>query len=101
MIRGCVIKELGLRRADLIITTKLFWGSLRWSERRRSLKASLGPSMILRERELWGIPSGTNVLFPWNALVLTMLTLSSLTVRMYQVRYSLLHGAIDDNSIRQ
>lgn len=26
MVRGRVIKELGLRRTDLIITTKLFWG---------------------------------------------------------------------------
>lgn len=26
MIRGRVINELGLRRTDLIITTKLFWG---------------------------------------------------------------------------
>lgn len=24
--RGRVIKELGLRRADLVITTKIFWG---------------------------------------------------------------------------
>lgn len=24
--RGRVIKELGLRRTDLVITTKLFWG---------------------------------------------------------------------------
>jgi aryl-alcohol dehydrogenase-like predicted oxidoreductase len=26
LIRGRVIKELGLRRTDLIVTTKLFWG---------------------------------------------------------------------------
>lgn len=24
--RGRVIKELGLRRTDLVVTTKLFWG---------------------------------------------------------------------------
>ena len=27
--RGRVIKELGLRRTDLVVTTKLFWGSER------------------------------------------------------------------------
>lgn len=37
----------------------------------------------------------------WNVLVLTMLTLSSLTVQMYQARYLLLSKAVAYNSICQ
>lgn len=100
-IRGRVIKELGLRRTDLIITTKLFWGVHGGPN-----DGGLSRKQYVRDR--WSSPT-THILAAssrepkshWNALVLTMLTLSSPTVQMCQVMYLLLSRVVSDDSVRK
>lgn len=96
MTRGGVIKELGLRRTDLIITTKLFWGGPndRGLSRKQYVHDRRYPPTIHVLAASLRQPKS-----PWNALVLTTLTSSPLTARMSRARYSRLHEAIDDNSV--
>ena len=62
--RGRVIKELGLRRTDLVISTKIFWGPRtgpndRGLSRKQYVLAPISPSMLKQRNLFTSIIEGT------------------------------------------